>query len=871
MCQLRSIPSSRNISIVLVLASAIGSSLYAQDETWQVEWVDAGGERYWNAYQGASDPLVTLFLPTTVPEDLDDHGPRVDAFLEDLGLGEDGRAAFWAGITWRNRTGPALAARRWRDLRRALSEPGSRSLGGNPGIRANFRMVASELAAEYSDGRWLSGDEQAFPHLEGGGWVKIFDRGLLEGTLDLGEVLTGEVVSREVLIKNYGRKEISNLRIHSDRGSFGVSPDSLSIGPQESATINIEVSASQGISLFDAINVSASGNLLSARPLTARVVLPGLWAISMGRVSLFLRGHFLSLISVGVLAVVLLVSFGHRPLAWWRHRKRRALLDRMAHAGVEELGTIKRLLTSVREAEERITSTGTATGERLTPGLIARERPLLGILHQTLEGLVKRSRGSDIANDLKELETNRRSLEEKMGGESATAAEFIDFMVLAGEVLEQQLRAAREAAFHHASIRDAEEELERLEVAQARVLAKLRDEEEKSVSYIREVREASEEARKYKTLWNERARRVKHLQSQIEELQNSHDTTQVRLANAQAELKPAQTELQTTKSELVTTIAWRNKAQQELTEEQEAHGETRSRLEITDSDRARAERELLKVRDDHEACKSQISNTRHHWQRLSGVLGQQPSAIEQGEADLGPIDTLASHAPCAFIPEHMSQFRNMLVHLLALFRGFAGRAPSPQSGNRFSKLLHYIHSGEMGNAGLADASSRLRTGTLFESLKAATGGMTSLGDLMSISEKAFFEDFIRPVFLPVLNQIARLYLLLRVPQEHLDVRGLIRESGIDPEEIVCAYVLATRTLRQHYDLHIRTVRLFEDAFDEEAHIPQPSASQAMTSLIPAAQSAVTALPRGVIYELYGVGLQSNKLGVDTLPEVIYKP
>ena len=215
-----------------------------------------------------------------------------------------------------------------------------------------------------------------------------------------------------------------------------------------------------------------------------------------------------------------------------------------------------------------------------------------------------------------------------------------------------------------------------------------------------------------------------------------------------------------------------------------------------------------------------------------------------------------------YLPLHLRDFR---VKLRLLEPLFATLYQDAHPASRFRKILHDIWKGERGNAGLLRARQRLDDENLLRELK-----LQNMKQLEALTPQAFYEEFIPLRFMPALNQIVRLSLLQKISPELLNVRALLTRDGINTFRMDSVFNMMVKTLEKHYGLTLRTVDLFKETFDPECHNKTHSDNEAVTVILPTAMGAITKLSPGVIYEIFGVGLHSELVGVDTKPTVIYK-
>ena len=262
-----------------------------------------------------------------------------------------------------------------------------------------------------------------------------------------------------------------------------------------------------------------------------------------------------------------------------------------------------------------------------------------------------------------------------------------------------------------------------------------------------------------------------------------------------------------------------------------------------------------------------------YWRPLTNLLSMNEAQIEDERENQQIVEELVENAPIIYSPDHLRDFRTMLDFVEPFFADLY-RDTQAHNLSQFRDILKSVWQGERGNAGLNGADQRLSNTRLLKTLQQSgkfdASELDNVRKLKNVSPEAFYKAFIEPRFMPALDQIVRLYLLQQVPPEKLDMREILKLEEIDAEEIVSAYKLAVRVLKKHYGLTLRTVNLFEDTFNSDLHKKAYSDNEALTAVLPASTRAITALPTGVIYEIFKVGLVSEELGIDTKPQVIYK-
>lgn len=214
------------------------------------------------------------------------------------------------------------------------------------------------------------------------------------------------------------------------------------------------------------------------------------------------------------------------------------------------------------------------------------------------------------------------------------------------------------------------------------------------------------------------------------------------------------------------------------------------------------------------------------------------------------------------LPPYIEAFAEMLYELEDIFTALYQQTPVC---SLFHKLFHDLWRGERNNAGVARARERLAEPQLLKTL-----GLEQKADLVHYTPKQFFQRFVQRRFMVEVNRIARLYLLYKIPSQMLNVRQTFERDGIDGSVIADAYRLLDETLSRHFDVHLRTVNLFQDDYNAAHHNKAPAHTNAIKILFPQALEKIAKLQEGKIYEIFSVGYEAPRFSLDVKPLVLYK-
>ena len=189
------------------------------------------------------------------------------------------------------------------------------------------------------------------------------------------------------------------------------------------------------------------------------------------------------------------------------------------------------------------------------------------------------------------------------------------------------------------------------------------------------------------------------------------------------------------------------------------------------------------------------------------------------------------------------------------------------SNSEFKNLFEIISVGSNKNAGIKEAKKIIGSkGNRIELFKLFK--VDKFQEFIDIDEKRFYNEFLSSYFIPVIDDISRIFLYKNINFDGMCVKDDFIEQSIDVSLVDEIFYHTKASLKEIFQIDLITPVLFHDMFDNTKHEQSKYAN--VHKLNNKLRDAQTKLNRNIIYDIYSVGIISEKLGLNKKPKVAYK-
>jgi len=246
-----------------------------------------------------------------------------------------------------------------------------------------------------------------------------------------------------------------------------------------------------------------------------------------------------------------------------------------------------------------------------------------------------------------------------------------------------------------------------------------------------------------------------------------------------------------------------------------------------------------------------------------GELGQQRSDLAEmlrlsPEATYPEIQRRLSELSAGLRPAYIRNFEQLVVDLQAIFLRIQQQARAGEVGRAASAILV----GATGLGGVRLLLDHLRDPHKVLELL----GIRRVSELADLDRDTFFDRVLSTGFGTIVDDVTRLSLYARIRRPGLDVAQKLEGEGIDPHLLDRAFGLIEQRLEVDFGVRLRTVRLFEEQFQDGQHAS--SEFSVIESILPYVGTVLGKLERDTIYDITSVGYSSARVNVQ--PSVSYK-
>jgi len=188
--------------------------------------------------------------------------------------------------------------------------------------------------------------------------------------------------------------------------------------------------------------------------------------------------------------------------------------------------------------------------------------------------------------------------------------------------------------------------------------------------------------------------------------------------------------------------------------------------------------------------------------------------------------------------------------------------------SNFETLFKKVSEGATGNAGIKESIKVIgyknNRKKLFEIFN-----IEKYQKFIAINQKDFYSKYLSIYFIPVLNDICKIYLFNNFSYKELRFREEFKSDNIDDNLIDEMFYTIKSTLKSLFDIEIIMVDICKENYDNEKHdkIIYPSDSPKYYHQF---NELKEKLPSGMIYDIYSIGLLSNELNLNIKPKVHIK-